>query len=85
MLDFQIILPDWLQWDQYLQVMMSYVNEFIKCNYISIGLLIGVLKWIAVKSKNNYDDKIITYLTNLFTKKKKSKLLGSSEVSDGNK
>ena len=85
MLDFQIILPGWLQWDQYLQVMMSYVNEFIKCNYISIGLLLGILKWIAVKSKNNYDDKIITYLTNLFTKKKKSKLLGSSEVSDGNK
>jgi len=70
MLDFNIILPYWLQWDQNLQVVVAYINEFIKCNYVSLGFLLYILKYIATKSKNNYDNKIATYLSNLLRVKK---------------
>lgn len=64
MFDFPVSLPGWLQWDSYLDILIKYGDEFIKNNYMSLGLIVGILKTVAIKSKNNTDNKIITFLGN---------------------
>jgi hypothetical protein len=48
-----------------------YLAEFLKGNWQTILLLFGLLKGLAVLTPGTTDDKIITMIQNLFTRKKK--------------
>lgn len=40
----------------------SYLIDFVGQNWVFLGLLIGLLKVLAKRSKNNIDDSILSYL-----------------------
>ena len=56
----------------------AYVVEFVSKNWISLGLLIGLLKILAVKSKTTLDDSVLTYLAEALSGFRRSK--GDQEV-----
>ena len=43
----------------------QYVLEFVKENFVSLGIVIGFLKVIAQRSKNTLDDSILGYFGNV--------------------
>ena len=47
----------------------AYIVEFITNNYLTIGVVLGILKVIAVETSWAADDKIIQILTGIFIKK----------------
>lgn len=48
----------------------EYVIDFIAKNVFSLGILFGILKILAFRSKNTLDDSIMGYLGGIFSKKK---------------
>lgn len=44
-----------------------YVIGFVKNNLVTMGLLLGLLKGLALLTPSTTDDKIVTLFTNLFT------------------
>jgi hypothetical protein len=50
----------------------QYVLEFIKENFVSLGILIGFLKVLAQRSKTTLDDSILGYFGGVIGPKKRS-------------
>lgn len=42
----------------------KYIVEFVGQNWITLGLVYGLAKSLAVESKNNIDNKIVTWFGN---------------------
>ena len=49
----------------------TYITEFITNNYITITLILGILKSIAIETSWAGDDKIVQIITGMFNKRKR--------------
>jgi len=44
----------------------AFLTEFISLNWLTLGVILAVLKVIAQSTKTVLDDKIVTLLANMF-------------------
>ncbi len=51
--------------DLYLKMALDYIHR----NPISIGILFGLLKWVAMRTETTEDDKILTMVRNFIKPK----------------
>lgn len=49
----------------------GYILEFVSNNFVAIIIFLAILKELAIYSKNNTDDKIISFVIELLGKVKK--------------
>lgn len=48
----------------------KYVLDFIKENFVSLGIILGFLKILAQRSKNTLDDSILGFFGNILSARK---------------
>ena len=46
-------------------IIMPFLDEFLKGNILTIGLVLSILKYIAIRTKSVKDDKILSLITGL--------------------
>ncbi len=46
----------------------QYILEFIRTNFFTLSIVMGILKILAVESKNNVDNKIVSFLSSIIKK-----------------
>lgn len=61
-------LPEVINIDAYIMPLVAYIFAWLTTNIITVGLVLGLFKFLATKSHNNKDDKIISYIIGLVSK-----------------